>query len=282
MKLLLVLLALAVQLAAGPVVAQDTASLGVLTFNLRYAHATPPDLWADRRPVVREVIERWSPDVVATQEGLYEQLRDMEADLSGYRWIGLGREGGSRGEFMAVFYRVERLEPLEYDHFWLSDTPALIGSRTWGNTFPRMVTWIRFRDRRTGRDFIFANTHFDHQSQPSRERAADLLVRRAGTWDPALAVILAGDFNAPAGGNPVYETLVARGFVDSWRAAGRPEGLGTYHGFQGVEAARGGARIDWILVRGAATTLAAEIITHQHDGQFPSDHFPVFARLVLR
>lgn len=282
MKALLLFLVVVVQLTATPAPAQDTASLGVMTFNLRYAHTTPPNLWPDRRPVVREVIERWRPDVVGTQEGLYHQLRDMEADLPAYQWIGLGRDGGSRGEFMAVFYRADRLEPLEYDHFWLSETPALIGSRTWGNMFPRMVTWVRFRDRGSGHEFIFANTHFDHQVQLSRERAAELLLDRSKRWGPELPVILVGDFNVPAGDNAVYQLLTTGGgFVDSWPAAGEPEGLGTFHDFKGRDAARGGARIDWILVRGPVATTTAEIITHSRNGQLPSDHFPVFARVRL-
>ena len=61
---------------------------------------------------------------MGTQEGLYHQIRQIDEDLSEMTWIGLGRQGGSHGEFMAVFYRPDRLEPLEFDHFWLSDTPA--------------------------------------------------------------------------------------------------------------------------------------------------------------
>src|SRR5689334_21412331 len=103
--------------------------LKVMTFNLRYAQkgAQPPDAWAHRRPIMRECIRQTPPDVIGTQEGLYPQLKDFAADQPDYDWIGLGRDGGSKGEFMAVFYRRARLEPLEFDHFWLSDTPDVVG-----------------------------------------------------------------------------------------------------------------------------------------------------------
>jgi endonuclease/exonuclease/phosphatase family metal-dependent hydrolase len=259
---------------------RDTVS--VMTFNIRYAHTQPPDLWPDRLPVMLDVIRRWRPDILGTQEGLYPQLRDLERGLPEYGWIGLGRDGGSRGEFMAVFYRRDRLEPVEFDHYWLSDTPALPGSHTWGNSLPRMVTWVRFRDRTGGRELLYVNTHFDHESQPSRERAAALIVERLATSRSDLAVILAGDFNVAAGGNPVYSTLTgAGGFSDSWRAVGGADSLGTFHGFKGVAAARGAPRIDWILTRGPVAAVSSEIITESRDGQLPSDHFPVFARLRL-
>ncbi len=277
-----------VTLAASPAtdaVAQGASSrdtLSVMTFNVRFAHTQPPDLWPDRLPVVVDMLTRHRPDIVGTQEGLYHQLRDLERHLPDYAWIGLGRDGGSRGEFMAVFYRRDRVEPLEYDHYWLSEAPAVQGSRTWGNSIPRMVTWVRFRDRVSGRELLFVNTHLDHESQPSRERAAALIVERLAGTRADLPIILAGDFNVPAGGNPVYSMLTgAGGFTDSWRNVGRADTLGTFHGFKGVSAARGTARIDWILTRGPVASLSSGIITDARNAQLPSDHFPVIARVRL-
>ena len=40
-----------------------------------------------------------------------------------------------------------------------------------------------------------------------------------------------------------------------------------------------GRRIDWILYRGNLKTLEAETVTHNLDGRYPSDHYPVFAKL---
>jgi hypothetical protein len=114
---------------AGPH-ADPSATLDVMTFNLRYASAAAPHSWAERRPVMRQLLLGASPHLIGTQEGLYQQLRDIEQDLGGgYGWIGTGREGGSHGEFVAIFYATDRLVPLEYDHFWLSETPGTIGSK---------------------------------------------------------------------------------------------------------------------------------------------------------
>lgn len=262
---------------------QRDLTLRVMTFNLRFAHTEPPNLWVDRRPVVREVLERWAPDIVGTQEGEFHQLVDIGRDLPDYPWIGLGREGGSHGELMAVLFRRDRVEPLEFDHFWLSDTPAVVGSRGWGNRVPRMVTWVRFRDLRTDGEFYLLNTHLDHQSEEARERSARLILERIGDFDPALPLVVTGDFNAPADDNPVYTLLADDGpLEDVWRALGKEEpSLGTYHAFDGVESDAERGRIDWILTRGDVAALEAEVITHSHDGQYPSDHFPVLARLRL-
>ena len=253
-----------------------------MTFNIRFAHTEPPNLWPDRLPVITELIERRHPDIIGTQEGLYPQLRDLENSLPAYRWIGTGRDGGSRGEFMAVFYRKDRLEPLEYDNYWLSDTPAIAGSRTWGNNYPRMVTWVRFRDRLHGGEFIFVNTHFDHEVQHSRERSASLILARLASIRTGTPVILLGDFNVGARDNPVYSLLTGPGgFTDTWVAAGNADTLGTFHDFKGIPAARGERRIDWILLRGPAAVVSTEIVTDARGTQLPSDHFPVIARVRL-
>jgi endonuclease/exonuclease/phosphatase family metal-dependent hydrolase len=257
--------------------------LCLMTFNIRFAHVRPPNLWADRRPALRQVIQAHPPDVMGTQEGLYQQLVDMESDLPGYRWIGLGRNGGSRGEFMAVFYRPDRLTSLEFDHYWLSDTPRLIDSRSWGNRVRRMVTWVRFLELASGREFYVINTHLDHESQFSREKSAELICRHMHELDPELPVVLLGDFNAPAGSGPVFHRLTGEaGFEDTWTAVGNAEpSYGTYHAFKGIPGAEGHARIDWILTRGRVVPMDSRIVTDAPGGQHPSDHFPVVARVRL-
>ena len=258
------------------------AELALMSFNLRYASPTPPNAWPARRPVMKACIEKYSPDLIGTQEGVYSQLKDLAADLPAYAWIGLGRDGGSRGEFMAVFYRTDRFEPMAYDHFWLSDTPDVIGSSTWGHSNRRMVTWVRFKDRQAGSEFHFWNTHLDHEVQPAREKAAELIRKRLLAVDAKLPVVLVGDFNAVAGANKAYDILTADDFLrDTWKLAGerRNEAFNSFTGFGTPR--QEGKRIDWILLRGPATVRAAEIVTFEQNGQFPSDHFPVMSWLTL-
>jgi endonuclease/exonuclease/phosphatase family metal-dependent hydrolase len=256
--------------------------LCVMSFNLRYASATPPNAWPDRRPLVKEVLEKYSPDVIGTQEGLYHQIKNIAADAPMYDWIGTGRDGGSRGEFMAIFYKHAELEPLEYDHFWLSDTPDVIGSTTWGNSNRRMVTWVKFRHLKSATEFYVFNTHFDHEIQPAREKSAALMRARIEALKTDLPLLLVGDFNANAEVNKAYQILTAEDFLsDSWKTSllRRNEGISTFNSFKGPNPK--GPRIDWILSRGAVTADEAEIVTFSRDGQYPSDHFPIVAWLKI-
>ncbi|MFI6664463.1 endonuclease/exonuclease/phosphatase family protein [Streptomyces sp. NPDC050481] len=256
--------------------------LDVMTFNLRFASTAEPNSWTARRPVMRRLLRREAPTLMGTQEGLYQQLRDIHADLGPhYDWIGTGREGGSHDESTAIFYDTRRLAPLEHDTYWLSDTPRVIGSNTWGGALPRIVTWVRFRDRAVGgREFHVLNTHFDHVGQYARERSAEFLGQKIAEFDPSSPVVVTGDFNAAAHDNPAYDILLATGLVDTWDAAAeRGKQYATFHGYKPLTP--DGDRIDWILTSPGTTVHRASINTFAMNGQFPSDHLPVQATVTL-
>jgi endonuclease/exonuclease/phosphatase family metal-dependent hydrolase len=257
-------------------------TLTVATYNLRFASATGANAWPDRRPLMVELIHKISPDLMGTQEGIHSQLQDLATDLPDYAWIGTGRDGGLKGEFMAIFYRKARLQPLSTNHFWLSDTPEVPASSTWGNTCKRMVTYVKFRDLKTGREFYHFNTHFDHQVQAAREKSSELVRKRVTALETKLPIILTGDFNANAGHNKSYSMLVDDGFfTDTWSVAKERvgDGLDSFNGFKAV--AKRGVRIDWILTRGAGPVDSIAIDTWSKDGHFPSDHCPIVTRLRL-
>lgn len=258
--------------------AADQPALKVISYNLRYASPIGANSWPVRRPILAKLLRSHDPDVIGTQEGLYGQLKDVENDLGDYRWIGLGREGGSRGEFMAIYYKADRFEPLEYDHYWLSDTPDVIGSTSWGNSVRRMTTWVKLRDRSAKQDLYVVNTHFDHQVEQARRLSAKLLWERSEKLGDRLPVVLTGDFNCAAGSSEAYRTLVAPNrFHDAWeRAAKVGERTLSFNGFR-RPAPLEGPRIDWILYRGPIRPLEIFLDDFAEGSQYPSDHFPVVA-----
>ncbi len=232
--------------------------------------------WANRRDLMVQVIKAEHPDLLGTQELTEEQGEYLAAHLPGYAWFGQGREGGTKGEHMGVFYRTDRLKVLRSGDFWLSDTPTVPGSITWGQPYPRMVTWARFRLRDGGGTFEYFNTHFPYRPEDVRPRrlSANEILQRIGKLPPGARVILAGDFNC-APDTPVHAKLTAN-LHDAWMQAGSHSGPAkTFHNFTGNP----DQRIDWILTRGFKA-LAVRTVTTHDGARYPSDHFPVVADLV--
>ncbi len=275
--------------------APDVSPVRVMSFNLRYGTAQDgDDAWRHRREFVVDVIEAFSPDLLGTQECLALQADYLREQLPEYGFAGVGRDDGARGgEMCAIFYRRERFEKLDEGHFWLSETPAIVASKSWDSALTRMATWVKLRPTAANAPaFYVLNTHFDHVGVRAREESARVILSQlasiAGEADRATPVIITGDFNAPA------DTSLAGPYRVFMRA---PEGpaqaipswtdpyttlhpaataSGTFNGFEGR---RDGPRIDWILASEAWEPLAADIVRTSRDGRYPSDHFPVTAVL---
>ncbi|WP_200410902.1 endonuclease/exonuclease/phosphatase family protein [Virgibacillus salexigens] len=259
--------------------------LKIMTYNLRYLNDSDPSphTWEERLPAIKKLIRRERPDIIGTQEVLYQQLTDLEQSLKHYDWIGLGREGGSNGEYAAIFYDKKQYSPIEYDHFWLSDTPEVIGSKTWGNNIPRMVTWAKFVDKKSKQSLYVVNTHFDHESANAREKSAALIMKKINNFDESLPIFLTGDFNTSPDSIP-HQTLTSEGaFSDLWDTAKFRfnEKLGTFNGFDDPTGGGPDNRIDWILGKGNIYTHKIKIFDDSKNGQFPSDHYPVMADVIL-
>lgn len=259
--------------------------LHVMSFNIRYDRSgTRPgqaDYWGDRKPLVTRLVKAEQPTILGVQEALYHQLGAIEAGLPGYRMVGYGRDGGSGGEYSSIFYDPKRLTVIEWDQFWLSDTPRVIKSATWGNNVTRIVVWARMVDVTTNTEFLAVNTHFDHESEPARQKSAQVIVDLA-KQHKELPVVVTGDFNSPAGDSAAYSTLVGSGaFKDTWEAAARKltPAYGTFPNYR--DPAVGQRRIDWVLASPAVTVLEAAINTATWKGRWPSDHTPVQAVIRL-
>jgi endonuclease/exonuclease/phosphatase family metal-dependent hydrolase len=270
--------------------ADHAEAIRVMSFNIRYGTADDgANSWPFRRDLVFDVIRDHGPDLLGVQEALRGQLDEIATAVPGYSEIGVGRDDGrTAGEYSAILYRHGRFEPVESGTFWFSDTPAVPGSMSWGNRITRIATWARLRDASTGRTFTVYNLHLDHESQPSRERSAGLLAARLARHGGE-PVIVMGDFNSGEG-NPAYRFLTGAGDLppsavpsprlhDTYRSVHPADTLvGTFNGFTG---ARGGEKIDHILVSGGWTIHEAAIVTTSAVGRYPSDHFPVTATVGL-
>jgi endonuclease/exonuclease/phosphatase family metal-dependent hydrolase len=252
--------------------------LTVMSFNLRYGTAKDGENeWSRRRTLVFDVIRELDADVIGTQEALDFQVDEILAAASTYASIGVGRDdGGARGELSAIFYRKNRFRIGEAGTFWFSDTPGVPGSKSWGNNFTRICTWARLIDR-DGRGFFVYNVHLDHESQPSRERSTQLLRERVEAHSFAAdPVIITGDFNAGEK-NPALATLFGS-FVDTFRVVRPAErSVGTFTAFKvgNID----GEKIDYVLVQPGTEVLHADIVRFSRDNRYPSDHFPVIARV---
>lgn len=253
-------------------------SVRVMTYNLRFDN--PGDginQWSSRKEKVFNLLQKYQPDIVGTQEALQHQLTDITTHLSTYAYIGVGRDdGNTKGEYSAILYNQEKFEVLEHQTFWLSLTPEVAGSKSWDAAITRVATWAKFKDKKTGKKFFILNTHFDHMGSEARLQSAALIKRRLNALADNLPVIVTGDFNCEPIEEPYLRMTAPADFT--LKDAGDGSTTGTYCTF--AVAGPPCKRIDYIFYSVKWKASAYLVIT-DHDGvNYPSDHLPVMCTFV--
>ena len=261
--------------------------LRVMSFNIRNSHARDGENnWYLRKELVYEVIRNYSPDVLGLQEANRFQMDEFNKQFPEYAATGIGSGGETKGQYSAILYLKKRFEVSESGNFWLSETPEK-PSKDWGSAHVRICTWARLVDQNTKQPLYVYNTHMDDGSQKARENGARLIMKHIRGQTNSDPFILMGDFNAPENSDAIAYMKGARHLtdqtpvqvVDSFRVLHpQRKNVGTYNGFTGETS---GSKIDYVFVTPGIRILEASILTTNRNGRYPSDHFPVTARLRL-
>ncbi|CAG7642368.1 hypothetical protein PAESOLCIP111_04331 [Paenibacillus solanacearum] len=259
----------------------------LMTFNLRYN--TPNDgdnIWTNRADRAARIMLDHDPLVIGTQEGYHVMLTDLQERLPDYAWIGQGRKGGHENEHCAIFYKKAELEVLEQGQFWLSETPDVPASKSWDSNLPRICTWARFGQIGTGTQFYLYNTHLDHLGQQARENGAgmiwDLLCKHRDA--SGLPAVIMGDLNSRPYELPIRflrgEAEIGgrtTALIDAYSKLSGAIGL-TAHSFEGGAE---GEPIDYIFVTPDVKVTEVAVDRRKIDGAYPSDHYPIVAKIEL-
>ena len=263
----------------------NNRSLKLMTYNLKFASPTFEPSWEVRRDWQIDLIRKYAPDIIGTQEGLKDQIDYLSNHLPEYVAVGEGRKGGDDDEHMVIFFKRDKFRLREMRSFQLSETPEIIGSGPEVN--PRMVSWVRlaFLNKAEGNEkspypqdyrghwennseFYVFNTHFFNgpESSLAKLNASRLILKRInalnrfGEWTAERPVFLMGDFNCRPGSAP-YKVLVGeKNSTDTDLLKNSFEDL---------------TKIDWILYKGSVKVVKYEVVDYNVAGVYPSDHKPI-------
>ncbi len=291
-----------------PAFFSQAQKINVATYNVRNDNrgdSVAGNGWAQRCPVVADLIRFHDFDIFGTQEAKFNQLEDMQALLKGYAHIGIGRDDAKQaGEFSAIFYKTDRFKLLKNGDFWMS---AITNkpNKGWDAALPRICSWGQFREIKSGRTFFFFNLHMDHVGVVARREGAKLVLDTIRKMAGNLPTILTGDFNVDQN-NESYILLNTSGLLkDSYELAPFRYALnGTFNSFN--INAKTESRIDHIFLTknfkvkrygiltdsyrskltdstqtANSSNFPRELRLGRFQARLPSDHFPVMAEVEL-
>ncbi|MFY0594067.1 endonuclease/exonuclease/phosphatase family protein [Roseivirga sp.] len=253
-------------------------SVDVVSFNIRYG--TPGDgenKWKSRRDRVFTIFKRYREGIIATQEALPLQIDQILEEVPQLDVVYRSRtEKDGAGESNAIFYNKKTWKVIDHETFWLSNTPSKPASKSWGNTLPRISTMVVFENINTGKRIKILNTHLDRQSNNSRIRSVELILRNLMTEAENMPKVLLGDFNVRVEDNII--SRVKEFFEDTY-TGNELEGC-TFHGWNGGSHC---SRIDYIFYDKEENLSLVEFKIDRWKSKqlYPSDHYPLVATFRL-
>jgi endonuclease/exonuclease/phosphatase family metal-dependent hydrolase len=265
----------------------DMNAVKVMTLNVRYDN--PQDslnAWLFRASQVCSFIENEKPDILGMQEVLLNQYEVLDSALIDYTSVGVGRSDGAKeGEMNPVFFRKERFDMARTITFWLSDSIEKPGSKGWGASLPRIVTWMELVDKNTHEHFFFFNTHFAHDSDSARIMSSRILLKEVEEIADGFPFIITGDFNMLPS-SLGYSILTGPDesvplMQDSYTLSDKRP-TGPAYTFNGFSDRPGAGRIDYIFVRRGMKVKNHSVIIQKEKGVNISDHWPVKATVIIK
>ena len=255
--------------------------LVLITCNIRFDNpADGPNDWSHRRLFLTETLLAHKPDIIATQEGRFQQLRDLEALLKDYELVDQHRSWIGERMYPTIFIKKNTFEFLQSGDIWLSETPDIAGSLSFESTFPRLMTWTKLQLKNCEEKVMIVNTHLDHIKKETRLCQIRVLAEEAKkSWMGEGKLFVMGDFNDSPDSDVRH--LLKQEFInldDAWALTNTQEET-SHHAFQGEM--QNGARIDWVMVDKRTTVKECFLDKAKRDNRYPTDHFPVVCRLSI-
>lgn len=255
-------------------------NIKVITFNIRYDNRHDSlNAWPNRAAIVCEFLKSEKPDMFGLQEALWYQYEAIDSALSGYSSVAVGRDDGKKkGEMNPVFFNNTRFELVRENTFWLSSTPDVPGSKGWGASLPRIVTWVELKDRVNGKPVYYFNTHFAHDSDSARVMSAGIILNEVKRIAGSNHFAVTGDFNMSPESKAysiITEAASPDAFLrDTYVLSGtKPEGPSYTTNSWSDKPGR--SRIDYIFVGKGTRVLSHSTIIKKEGNVFISDHWPV-------
>lgn len=274
-------------------VQKQQEKLRVMTYNMLYNAKDAEEKlplkhrWDFRKPKLLEYLSYAKADIIGSQELQEDQIKEVMPILGNiYDYYGeKTRENEGRSDTNAIFFNKERIELIEAKTIFYKDDQCK-------NAF----TYCRFKDRFTNKKFIVLNTKLSWSSPDRRLREANQLNEFSSHFQEP--VIVLGDFNIYPfilhkrniffDGDYVEQVIAGKNLKDAKTKSAfghfgplcsinnSKETLEPFIGPQLV-----GFVLDHIFVNEQVHVLTHGVDTAKVNGEFPSDHFPIIADVVI-
>lgn len=175
------------------------------TYNVRYQNNQDiknGHSWKERKKHVAATITKYDVDIFGVQEPFENQVKELSSILVDYHRFGVSDDDKSisrTSHHHDIFYKKEKFTLEKKGSFWLSpkapnSPPKNLFKAAWGGK-AKVCTWGKFRDKSTNKIFYVFNTHFYYANKITRNKSAEIVVKKLQEIAKDAPVIFMGDLN---------------------------------------------------------------------------------------
>ena len=272
----------------------QAAQMLVGSFNLLGTYKKDHEFSDERLRLAARLVDYHEFDVFGTQENQFWQTEGL-LKSGVYACVGVNVEGetpSAKNRWTNnIFYKKDRFEMLESGAFFLTPTPDTPSKAAeWGEKQFRNCNWAKFKDKISGKEFFFFNTHFG-LTPKARLNAAKLFVQKIAEITKGATFFTSGDYNTSQTETATLDALLKTEpqlLFDSWKISKMPP-YGPKGSFAGMlynrpirnsrVAGNPVSKIDYIFVSKDVKVQKCAVITDNIGGAYPSDHMPIEAHV---
>ncbi len=248
----------------------------LMSFNIRVGEQTTA-----RRAAVVQNIREVDPDVFGVQEADPAWISYLTENLPEYTLVGEGREGGTKGEYAAIFYRTEQYELIQGGTKWLSLTPGTPSILEGGSQYKRVLTYAKLQDKETGGVFAHINAHLDYSSDEIARQQINIVTEYANLFHE-YPTFITGDFNQTPD-SQTYAEISGSEYIDSAEIADDCHLVATFSGYETNVDLH--TRLDYCFVSDGNVSIAKydtwnKTAANGGHKSFISDHYAIYVDAV--
>lgn len=258
---------------------KEDNTMRIMSFNIRCTNVGS-DTWEDRIGIVSQTMLESEADSIGVQEATPQWMAALKKNIGNkYAHVGVGRDDGkNEGEYSAVFYLKEKYTAIDSGTFWLSETPDK-PSYGWDAVCRRVCTWVLLENKDSGEKYVHINTHFDHIGVVARRNSVDMIVKKASEFSNT-PVVFTADMNVVQDSENYNQFVNSGVLFDTKFAAPDTMNYCTYHDTHPEQ--NKDEVIDYVMINNGFEALTYRVVTEGIDGRFVSDHYPIYADLVIK
>lgn len=238
-----------------------------------------------RRPVMKEVLTPYDADSMGFQEVTWRWKEWLKEDYPGYTQLGIMRygdnyKGNASNELDLLMYKTDKFELIRQETIWLSDTPYVEASKTWGGTNPCTFVYAHLKLKSTGEEIVHFTTHFSHDSDEAKTKSGPQMSQFIYDYMQKygdLAIYATGDYNIDPN-HSSYNDMTSV-LQDPYYVAKEKYGYNTGGALdiEGGYLKEASSRIDFIFINNSAMIVDKyEVIDKNINGIQPSDHLGLY------